>query len=257
MMIQRSYNWRRYLEVACVGVGVWAAGLPLTRQGQPTDEAIISYIESHGLTYLTGLGSSLNGELYLATYQVAPEKQALLLGRFVDTTFSVDRLLDSLSADPERIEWHALGADHVLQVTFDDRVEGDVGTFLFAVSDTGVRNILPEPAQCRPQELYDVDGDGELELLSYVESLVGYDCNHPCFVMLESRFEIPASWVTIDRWDGTEWVSVEREMRAFYRRLQGVYHRMGVWVDESCPTLLEDRPNVLADWEARAGRLGR
>jgi hypothetical protein len=135
-----------------------------------------------------------------------------------------------------------------------------VGTGIFELENDTLRRIYADGNICQPAELRDVDGDWQLELVSYVEDpLDGQDCAHFCHIDLWGRFHMMPAWVRIQQWNGEEWVSVERKLPIYYRGLARRYQMMDRWLregpgNERClmASWVQERPTFFSDLAARA-----
>ncbi|HWP37508.1 MAG TPA: hypothetical protein VNL18_08165 [Gemmatimonadales bacterium] len=142
------------------------------------------------------------------------------------------RPLDGLP--PTKVAWVSLGSGDVdaLLVTFDHRFEGVVGTLLLAIRGPRLEVVYrDEETSCQPAELRDIDGDGREELVSYVGDPSAGDCGDDCHIDFWKRFTMTPAWVRVQRWDGSAWVTLEREVGSFYAELATMYEQMQQWLE--------------------------
>jgi hypothetical protein len=183
----------------------------------------------------------------------------------LDTAGSIrwigDLALDLTQFLPTSVTWVVLDGDPVLEVTFDDRAESVVVTVLTRVhADRLERVFLDDGDACRPARLWDLDGDGRLELVSYAENATR-DCTHPCIMDLQHHFNLLPAWLTIHRWEGGTWRSVEAEFPSYYAALGDQYARVDAWLRsggsdaEACQGVSWLTRSSFTDWAARARRL--
>jgi hypothetical protein len=136
---------------------------------------------------------------------------------------------------PTSIQWFALHGQTVdgLAVTFDDRAEGVVGMVLFSLVDGALKRTFGDaPGVCQPAELADLDGDSELELLTYDEDPSKGDCSNPCHFELMRRFGMTPSWPRIHRWRRSAWVPADAGYAEFYRLRGDAYERLDRWLTD-------------------------
>lgn len=135
---------------------------------------------------------------------------------------------------PASVRWVELGGDSIdaLVITFDDPIEGSVGSVVYHVSDgTLIRTYADGIDSCRPGDLRDLDGDGRPELITHVEDPSGGDCGDECHLELWERFETAPAWVRVYRWKDSEWTPAEAEFPGFYADLARRYERVQRWLD--------------------------
>jgi hypothetical protein len=231
-------------------------------------QAIARYLEERGyeLSRITA-----HREQYFAVFGVTAStssKYLITLRAAGDSFQLVGQPQEVGDVFPDSVRLVALAGRGVdgLVVTFDNRLEGVIGTVVYEISDRSLRLIFRDgPDACAPAGLKDLDGDSTLELVSYTDDPSSGDCGDPCHLDLWHRFKIVPGWIRIQRWTGDQWVNVEAKHASYYRDLADQYERVARWVGagpdgERCRTARWLREGqVLMDWavKARAVAAGR
>src|SRR5439155_14533598 len=155
-------------------------------------QAIARYLEQRGyeLSRITA-----HRDQYFAVFGVtaSPSSKYLITLRTAGDSFQVVGQPQEVGdAFPDSVRLVALAGRSVdgLVVTFDNRLEGVIGTAVYQISDRSLRLIFRDGrAACAPAELKDLDRDSTPELVSYTDDPSSGDCGDPCHLDLWRRFK--------------------------------------------------------------------
>jgi len=154
----------------------------------------------------------------------------------------------------------------MLKVTRDNSVEGPRITKLYRIVKRQLVKVYGDslPTGCKPAEVRDLNGDGSLELISYVDNPSHQHCTNMCQFVMRQAFGMPVAWARISEWsdEQEQWVVSEQEFPSFYAELADLYDQLHAWVldDEANKGLCGDvgwlrKGEVFAEWAALARRL--
>lgn len=172
-----------------------------------------------------------------------------------------DPLLESVL--PQRLAWIPLDrGDTMFTYTHEVPVEGIVSTVASVIRDDSLEMVYFDGTVCRASEFRDLDGDGVPELLARSEPLSGGDCSSTCSLVLNEKFPLSTHWLSVRRWNGSDWVASEADFPAFYEALSEGYEAAGEWIrgseaaEAGCvlPAVrwLNERGGLLSQWSSRA-----
>jgi len=153
-----------------------------------------------------------------------------------------------------------------LLLTWDNPDEGELGTVIFLLRQDRLQQVFDGDRRqglCMPSRLSDVDANGELELVSFVDDLGRGDCRTPCEIELRRHFNMPAAWVRVSRFTGDAWTPADSNYPGFYRAVAHTYEQIDHWVNdpmapgsEECEHVywLKDK-GVFKNWAQRAAAI--
>lgn len=207
------------------------------RAGATQDSSVIAaYLRAQGFDPLHQVLAQQDAYYAIYTENTTTDERHLLFLRVqLDSVVSLlDPIEVGFRGHPNETRWVGLRGEEIdgLLITYNNLFEGLIGTVIFELVSDTLRRIYVNPRDsCRPAELRDLDGDGNAELVSYVEDpLGGDDCTSNCHLDLWSQFYMMPEWIRIQRWNGEEWVTVEREFPAFYRELADTLQAIDRWL---------------------------
>jgi hypothetical protein len=162
--------------------------------------------------------------------------------------------------DPSLVRWLRLFGEDVdgVIITFDYPEVAEVGSVVFSVrSGQLVRTFVDASSTCRPAEIRDIDHDGQLELLSYVDDPAGGDCATECHVVLKERFSVVPAWTQVYQWTGATWEITERNYSSFYDQLGETYQKIAQWLERPESRVCQEaywmkNRSLFHDWATRA-----
>ena len=133
---------------------------------------------------------------------------------------------------PSEIRWVQLpNSVLVLDVAFDNPVEGMLGTFLYRMRDDSLEKFFQDGSDsCAPAALTDLDHDGVPELLAHTEDPSHGDCGEPCEMSITERFHVTPGWLEVRRWRGGEFSLADRDFPGFYGDLARRYDAVAEWL---------------------------
>jgi hypothetical protein len=137
---------------------------------------------------------------------------------------------------PSSVEWVEVSGQSVdgLIITFNYSEVAEVGTVVFSLREPGlVQTYVDENPTCRPAELRDLNNNGQLELLTYMEDPSGGDCATECHLALQATFGVAPAWVEVRRWTGSEWEIASHRYPSFYRDMAKKYTEIDRWLQSA------------------------
>ena len=161
---------------------------------------------------------------------------------------------------PQLASWFALpkSSGSGFAYTLDYPSEGFVRTEILVPSDGEYRIVFSDAmGTCEPAALDDVDQNGELELITYVEDPSNGNCISECHIDLHERFGLSIAWVELRVWNGEDWEASKSPNPAYYSRLADQYTRASEWAQTSPNWTCGPRgAEFLRTWASRARALG-
>jgi hypothetical protein len=133
---------------------------------------------------------------------------------------------------PSKVHWVQL-PDSVLllQLAFDNAIEGMVGTWLYRIHDDSVDMFFTDgPDACAPASLKDLNGDGVPKLIVHSEDPSHGDCGEQCLETITETFHVTPGWVQVRQWRAEHFMPAEAEFPEFYRDLARRYDAVDRWL---------------------------
>src|SRR6266576_2367365 len=133
---------------------------------------------------------------------------------------------------PPNVRWVQL-PDSVLllQLAYDNLVEGMVGTTLYRIYDDSVVKFFTDGRDaCAPASLKDLNSDGVPELVVRSEDPSHGDCGEQCEMTITESFHVTPGWVQVRQWHAHNFISAEPEFPEFYRDLARRYDAVDRWL---------------------------
>jgi hypothetical protein len=144
---------------------------------------------------------------------------------------------------PSAVRWVQLpDSILLLQVAFDNVVEGMVGTTLYRIHGDSVLKVFADGRDaCAPASLRDLNGDGVPELLVRSEDPSHGDCGEQCEMTITESFKVTPGWVQVRQWRADHFIPAEAEFPEFYRDLARRYDAVDRWLKSDAADATECR----------------
>lgn len=218
-------------------------------------------LEHHSLELYSTIAQS--GDYYALAAKGLTAEYIVLARNTEDTIELIGELIEIpkvINRYPE-VEWFSVGAEpnDYLRFTKDDVVQGETATQLFRIEAQELVSVyVDEEASCKPAQIHDLNGDGRVEIVSFVDVPARAVCSSICEMEIRERFGIAASWIRVWRWVAGSWIVAEEKFPEYYLDQAERYDRIVAWLgseagQSACGTvdwLAEGR--VFEVWASRA-----
>ena len=146
----------------------------------------------------------------------------------------------------------------LLHLAWQESGEGSSGSSLYSFDGLVARRVFSnQGSACVPARIVDIDTDGRMELLSYVDEVHG--CSLLCKEVLRDRGLGEPSWTEVFEWDGTAWSPQTVVNAAFWDSVALSYTKLANFARDSehplCRASRARMEAALKQWAARSRAL--